>query len=230
MLTMMAMAAAVTLSGQEYAPQGPEQRVAPRGSYARSCSGEYVNRGRLYADCRDMRGNLRGTSIELRQCADHEIANDNGLLICGPYRGSWEGRDHGGDRDDRWDRPGGGWDRPGGGWDRPGGGRGGGWGSGRQSITVFTAAGYGGESRSFRGEVTNLEGTRLNDQISSLRVQGAWEACEHAYFRGHCEVFEGDVSNLNRTALNDRISSLRPVRGGYGGGYGGGWDRYRDRY
>jgi len=206
MLTMMALASVLAVGGQEYAPSGPEQRVSPRGSWQRSCSGDYVNRGRLYADCRDMRGNLRGSSIDLRQCADHEVANNNGLLVCGPYRGEFEERRPGG----------GGYDRPGG-WDRPGNGY------GRQTITVYTASGFGGESRTFRGEVTNLEGTRLNDQISSLRLTGAWEVCEHAYFRGECQVFEGDVSNLNRTNLNDRISSIRPARGGYGGGYGGGY-------
>ena len=73
MLTMMTLSAVAALSGgiQEYAPSqerapqqdGGPQRVAPRGSYTQSCSGDYVNQGRLYADCRDERGRLRGTSI-----------------------------------------------------------------------------------------------------------------------------------------------------------------------
>ena len=67
-------------------------RVAPRGSYRDSCSGEYVNRGRLYADCRDRSGRVRGTSIELNRCGDHEIRNDNGRLVCGPWRGDFEDR------------------------------------------------------------------------------------------------------------------------------------------
>ena len=57
-------------------------RVAPRGGYRDSCSGEYVNRGRLYADCRDRSGRVRGTSIELNRCGDYEIRNDNGRLVC----------------------------------------------------------------------------------------------------------------------------------------------------
>ncbi len=64
------LAAMTMMSGglsQEAAPYAPggQERVAPRGDYRDSCSGEYVNRGRLYADCRDRRGNVRGTSIEL---------------------------------------------------------------------------------------------------------------------------------------------------------------------
>ena len=84
------------------------QRVAPRGSFADSCSGSYVNQGRLYADCRDTRGNVRGTSIELARCSSSDIGNNNGLLVCHNVRGDFEGR-----RGDN-----GGWDR-----DRNGGGR-----------------------------------------------------------------------------------------------------------
>ena len=74
---------AAMASGQDYA----QQRVAPRGGYAQSCSEAYVNRGRLYADCRDTRGQLRGTSIELARCGGEEINNDNGLLVCGRWLG-----------------------------------------------------------------------------------------------------------------------------------------------
>ena len=190
------LAAATMLSGglsQEAAPYAPggQERVAPRGDYRDSCSGEYVNRGRLYADCRDRRGNVRGTSIELNRCTAHEIRNDNGLLVCGPFRGTYE--------------------------ERPGGGRpdhGGGWGNGRSEITVYRDALYRGESTTFRGEMPNLRNTGFNDVISSMRFRGSWEVCTDAYFRGTCRVFSDDVWNLQQHGLNDRISSLRPVRGG----------------
>lgn len=190
------LAAATMLSGglsQEAAPYAPggQERVAPRGDYRDSCSGEYVNRGRLYADCRDRRGNVRGTSIELNRCTAHEIRNDNGLLVCGPFRGTYE--------------------------ERPGGGRpdhGGGWGNGRSEITVYRDALYRGESTTFRGEMPNLRNTGFNDVISSIRFRGSWEVCTDAYFRGTCRVFSDDVWNLQQHGLNDRISSLRPVRGG----------------
>ena len=181
-----------------------QTRGAPRGSYAQSCTGSYVNQGRLYADCRDRRGNMRETSIELARCSSSDIGNDNGLLVCYNHRGDFE--DNG--RPGRPDRPG----RPGGGWDdgRPGNG-----GGGRASITVYRDANYRGESMSFREEISNLRNSGMNDAISSIRLsRGAWEVCEDAYFRGRCEVVSGDIRNLANTGMNDRISSLRPARRG----------------
>lgn len=218
MLTMMTLSAVAALSGgQEYAPQqdGP-QRVAPRGSYTQSCSGDYVNQGRLYADCRDERGRLRGTSILLNQCSQYDIANRNGLLVCGPNRGEYE--------EDS--ASGGGWGGGnngggnGGGW---GGGNGGGWGN-RASITVYRDANYRGPAQTFDGDVRDLARAGMNDQISSMRFRGEWEACTDANFRGYCQRFTGDVRNLSNYGMNDRISSLRPVRG-----YGRGDDYGRDR-
>ncbi|MBU2167691.1 MAG: hypothetical protein KKF88_07630 [Alphaproteobacteria bacterium] len=173
------------------------QAVSPRGSYARSCSGDYVNRGRLYADCRDERGRIRGTSIELNRCGPHDIANNNGRLVCGPHRGDFEDRGGGGRDDDR-----------GGGW---------GGGGGRAEITVYRDANFRGPSTSFRGEIANLGRTGFNDQISSMSFRGEWEACTDAYFRGNCQRFTGDVRNLDRWGMNDRISSLRPVGRGVRG-------------
>ena len=196
LIEMLAAAAVVSGAGQEFAPQipgGPE-RVAPRGDYRDSCSGEYVNRGRLYADCRNNRGNIRETSIELNRCANYEIRNNDGLLVCGPNRGEYE------------DRPGGGGGRP----DRPGGG----WGGGRNSVTVFRDSEFRGASFRFDNEMPNLANTGFNDAISSMQFRGEWEACTDAYYRGFCQTFRDDVRNLQRWGMNDRISSLRPVRGG----------------
>jgi hypothetical protein len=194
LIEMLAAAAVVTGSGQEFAPQipgGPE-RVAPRGDYRDSCSGEYVNRGRLYADCRNNRGNIRGTSIELNRCANYEIRNNDGLLVCGPNRGEFE-------------------DRPGGGG---GGGGGGGWGGGgRGSVMVYRDSNFRGASFRFDSEIPNLANTGFNDAISSMQFRGEWEACTDAYYRGFCQTFRDDVRNLQRWGMNDRISSLRPVRG-----------------
>lgn len=179
-----------------------QSRGAPRGSYAQTCEGAYVNRGRLYADCRDSRGNYRPTSIELARCSSSDIGNDNGLLVCYNHRGDYENSSGGG-------RP------PGGGWgnDRPGGGWGGG---GRDSITVYRDSDYRGQSATFTGEVPNLSSTGLNDQISSMRFNGAWEACTDSQFRGNCQVFRDSVRNLSDFGMNDRISSIRPARGGWG--------------
>ncbi|QDH75010.1 hypothetical protein FKQ52_10630 [Brevundimonas sp. M20] len=183
-------------NGQERAPAlgGGQERVAPRGDYRDSCSGEYVNRGRLYADCRTRRGDIRGTSIELNRCGNYEIRNNDGLLVCGPVRGEYE------------DRPGGG---NGGGW----GGGGGGWG-GRASITVYRDANFRGASYNFSDAIPNLANSGLNDAISSMQLRGEWEVCTDAYYRGNCRTFRDDVRNLQQWGINDRISSLRPVRRG----------------
>ena len=108
----------------------------------------------------------------------------------------------------------------GGGW---GGGNGGGWGN-RASITVYRDSNYRGASQTFEGEVRDLSRSGMNDQISSMRFRGTWEACTDAYFRGNCRTFTGDVANLQQYGMNDRISSLRPVRG-----YGRDDDYGRDR-
>lgn len=201
LIEMLAAAAVMTGAGQEFAPQfpgGPE-RGAPRGNYRDSCSGEYVNRGRLYADCRNNRGNIRETSIMLNRCSDYEIRNNDGLLVCGPNRGEFEDRPGAGGGGGRPDRP-----------DRPGGG----WGGGRSSVTIFRDANFRGASFRFDNEMPNLANTGFNDTISSMRFQGEWEACTDAYYRGRCVTFRNEVRNLRSTGMNDRISSLRPVRGG----------------
>lgn len=190
---LVATLSSAPLSAPE--PQGPQTRVAPRGDYARSCSGAYVNRGRLYADCRDMGGRLRGTSIALAPCANDEIRNDDGVLVCGRFRGQRE--------ENRPGYPGA--LGPGG----PGGGWGGGW--GRASINVYEDADYRGRWMRFDQPMANISSTQMNDRISSMRLQGRWEVCTDAYFRGACRVIDGDVRNLGSTGFNDRISSLRPV-------------------
>lgn len=198
LIEMLAAAAVFSGAGQASAPQvpGDRERVAPRGDYRDSCSDEYVNRGRLYADCRNSRGAIRGTSIELNRCTSYEIRSNNGLLVCGPNSGEYEDRSGGGGRPDRPDRPGGGW------------------GGGRNSVTIYRDIHFSGTTFRFDREMPNLANTGFNDTISSMRFEGEWEACTDAYFRGRCVTFRNDVHDLRQVGLNDRISSLRPVRGG----------------
>lgn len=194
MLIEALAAAALSTAPQDYGVRG-----APRGDYRQSCSGEYTNRGRLYADCRDNRGRTRETSIELNRCSNYEIQNRDGLLVCGPVRGDYE------------DRPGNGGGN-GGGWNPGGpGGPGGGW--GRTSITVYRDAGFRGATQTYDREMPNLQNTGMNDAISSVQLRGAWEVCTDAYFRGQCQIIDQDVFNLRNSGINDRISSLRPARG-----------------
>lgn len=204
----LAAVALMTGDAQERASAmgGGQERVAPRGDYRESCSGEYVNRGRLYADCRTRRGDIRGTSIELNRCGNYEIRNNDGLLVCGPIRGDYE--------EGRPGRPGGP-GNGGGGWGGGNGG-GGGWNGGRTSITVYQNSEFRGTSYTFREAIPNLGRSGLNDEISSLRVEGQWEACTDANYRGECRIFDGAIRNLANQGFNDRISSLRPVRRGGG--------------
>ena len=93
-------------------------------------------------------------------------------------------------------------------------GQGGGWGgNNRQRITVWRDANYSGPAQELRGEQPNLAVVGLNDQISSMRLEGRWEACTDANFGGRCQVFDGSVPNLASHLMNDQISSLRPARG-----------------
>lgn len=205
---IIAAGAVMAFGGAVAVPSGSAEaqvqtRGAPRGSYAESCTGSYVNQGRLYADCRDRRGNMRETSIELARCSSSDIGNDNGLLVCYNHRGDYEDNGRPGNGNGNGNGNGGGW----------GGGNGGGWGNG--SITVYRDANYRGQSMSFRQEMPNLRNSGMNDAISSIRLgRGAWEVCEDANYRGRCQIIDGDVSNLGRTGWNDRISSLRPARRG----------------
>lgn len=198
--------AVLALSGSASAPV--QERGAPRGDYTRSCSGSYVNRGRLYADCQDMRGRTRATSIELGRCSSDEVQNVNGLLVCGSHRGEYEQDDAGGN--------GGGWTpgRPGG--PGPGNGPGGGgWNpggpGGRSEITVYDDANFRGASQTWRSEMSDLARSGLNDRISSFELRGSWEVCSDANFRGRCQTFNQGVRNLRDTGWGDRISSVRPA-------------------
>ncbi len=182
----------------------------PNGSYAQSCNDTRIQNGRLYAQCLDTRRDRHSTSIEFGLCRG-DIGNNNGLLTCTGTLGRFE----------RDDRPGNGGGNNGGGWgggNGPGnggpgnGGPGGGWG-GRNSITVYEDANFRGASATFNGEMPNLGRRQLNDNISSMQMNGTWEVCTDPYFRGTCQTFTGDVRNLNSSMVNDRISSLRPVRG-----------------
>lgn len=190
-------------------PAEAQSRGAPRGSYTASCSGSYVNQGRLYADCQDNSGRVRESSIELNRCSNSDIGNQNGLLVCYNHRGSFEDGGRPGRPGDN-NRPG----RPGDD-NRPG--QGGGW-NNNSSVTIYRDSNYRGQSMTFRDEVSNLRSSGMNDATSSIRLgRGEWEVCTDANFRGDCRVLRGDQRDLGRMGLNDKISSLRPAR--RGGGY-----------
>lgn len=71
-------------------PAMARQGVVPQGSYSQSCSGAFVNQGRLYANCRGVRGSTQGSSIDLAACSSSDIGNNNGLLVCAGVQGRVE--------------------------------------------------------------------------------------------------------------------------------------------
>ena len=85
--------------------------------------------------------------------------------------------------------------------------------NGYSGITVYEHPDFRGESVTFRNEVADLREHGLNDQISSIEVDGnqAWEVCRDVHFGGGCRVFQGTIDDLRSQGWNDRISSMRAV-------------------
>ncbi|MDP1557115.1 MAG: beta/gamma crystallin-related protein [Hyphomonas sp.] len=97
----------------------------------------------------------------------------------------------------------------------------------RSQVVVYEGENYSGTARTFEGPVANFVEYRLNDAISSIRINsGSWEVCSDANFLGRCEVLTSSTPSLRALQLNNNISSMRPVDGyGYppgqaGPGYG----------
>jgi hypothetical protein len=105
-------------------------------------------------------------------------------------------------------RGGGGPAQRGGGFDQRGGydQRGGG-------VILYQDIGFGGDSRQVSDTVTDFQGLRFNDAVSSIRISsGTWEFCSDANFQGRCMTFDRDVPSLVPMNFNDTISSMRRVR------------------
>lgn len=69
-------------------------RQLPGGNWVNSCWNAYVDRGTLYATCKDRRGNANDTAIDINGC--RSFSNDDGELVCDEYGnngGNGSGRD-----------------------------------------------------------------------------------------------------------------------------------------
>lgn len=230
----MSILLAAALAAAMSSPVEPQAEVrgAPRGSYTQSCTGSYVNQGRLYADCRDNRGQIRATSIELARCSSEEIGNDNGLLFCGRNRGDYESDDQGG------------------GW---GGGNGGGWNrppTGSYTRSCGSASVDRGRlyaqcrasrnrtiwssievARCTGADVANSSGVlicgRTRGRVENGPPGGGWgggngggwgqtsiTVYADANYRGRSATYDREVPSLARTGLERAISSFR-LRGSW---------------
>jgi hypothetical protein len=221
-----ALAAAAPQAAQAQGYDAP-----PPGSYWQSCQNVRVYGGgsnrTLSADCRDMRGGWRSSSLRYTDCRG-EIENRDGRLACfmgGPGPGG--GYDNGGYGNGGYGNGGygsGGYGNGGygnGGYGNGGYGNGG-YGNGGYpdrppvrggSITLFYGPNFSGPSFGTSREITNLP-KRDNDKAMSLRVSrgSAWQVCTDSDFRGRCQIFDRDVDNLNQFGMGEAVTSMRQVR------------------
>lgn len=213
---------------------------APHGSYEQSCRNVDVDGQSLTAECQDRRARWRYTELDdFRDCRG-DIANVDGMLRCvdrdqgeDDYgdlpRGSWrsscrnyrvygsvlyaecrtrygrftqssidvrrcrrditnvDGRLVCGDgNDDRLSRG---------------------------SITLFKHSKFDGKSRTYTGDVPDLNQDGFGNLASSAAVQGGvWQICDQPYYRGYCIVLDRSNSNFAFIGFNDRAESIRRVR------------------
>ena len=82
-------------------------------------------------------------------------------------------------------------------------------------MTLYEYEGFRGRMLTADRQVDNLDATGFNDRAASvIVVNGEWQVCEHAWFRGRCILLRpGQYPSLAALALDNRISSLRRVRG-----------------
>lgn len=80
------------------------------------------------------------------------------------------------------------------------------------AVTLYSQPGFRGQSREFRGSVSDIRQANFNDRAQSARVRGNWQFCQDVNF-GKCRAISGDVPNLAATGLAGSVSSLRPAGG-----------------
>lgn len=55
----------------------------PPGSYRESCTNVSSNGSQLYATCPDVNGNMHSASLNYARCPGSQVANNDGVLVCG---------------------------------------------------------------------------------------------------------------------------------------------------
>jgi len=193
-------------------PAASAQGAPPGGSYLRQCRDVRMEGMFLHAWCQGSRG-AGQSSLNVAACrTDIGVDPDGGLICGGPGAG---GPPPPGYRppDDR--PPGGGYRPPGGDYRPPGGGYGPGHGGGRWGATLYEGPRYRGRSIRITGDTPNLDGSRFNDRVGSIRFDrrsGPWQLCTDSRFRGRCVTVNRDVNDTGDIGMREAISSLRPLR------------------
>ena len=177
--------AAVVGAGLVAAPATLQAQASavPQGSFSQTCAASYVLSGRLFSNCRNTSGAFVRSSIPLTSCTGVDVANINGTLTCGGTAGRLETSAAAA--------------RP----PTP-----------TVSVTIYRDINFVGYSRTYTTAQPNLTASGLNNQNSSMRLTGGWQACSGANYRGQCQSFAGQVSNLNDVGFDNVILSLRPLR------------------
>jgi hypothetical protein len=80
-------------------------------------------------------------------------------------------------------------------------------------ITLYRHTNYAGRSRSFTGDIPNLNLYGFGNIASSIVVQGGvWQLCDKPNYRGYCVILDRSQTNLWAYGFNDRAESLRRIR------------------
>ena len=95
---LFAVAAAAVAALSIGSPSPAAAVVIPSGSYRETCDSIVMQGGMLTARCQDIGGNWRQSSLDIGRCPGGPVANNDGMLTCGPGgygigrtlpRGSW---------------------------------------------------------------------------------------------------------------------------------------------
>ncbi len=78
------------------------------------------------------------------------------------------------------------------------------------SITLYSAPNFRGNSVTLRGPAPNLDDFDFNDRAQSARVNGAWLLCAAKMFKNDCVTLTHDVRYLKSYNMNRRATSARP--------------------
>lgn len=213
--------------------------LAPRGSYQQSCRKIEADRNSLSAECRDRSGRWRYTELQDYNRCRGDIANRDGMLACENRnddqadgrdwpRGSWRSscvnpRLYGSmlyaeckNRNGRFIQTSVDFRRCNREIVNADGrlvcGQSGGWPTWAM-ITLYKHTSNGGKSRSFDGDVPDLNNYAFGNMASSAVVQsGVWQICDRPNYRGFCIVLDRSQPNFNRLGFNDRAESIRRIR------------------
>ncbi len=80
-------------------------------------------------------------------------------------------------------------------------------------VWLYEHGNFGGRTVRATGDVEDLSGSGLNDEISAIFISaGTWQFCEDSDYRGRCITFGPGRYSEMPPGMNDSISSFRRLR------------------